>query len=98
MSTVQCVTCGQAESPIEGRISLREPLKSQVQASVGAACWGLWRDQQLRVINEYRLNLAEPKSRDVIELAARQFLKLGDAPGGEMLVTGPDKAKELGNL
>ena len=98
MSTVQCVTCGQQEAAIEGRISLREPLKGRVQASVCAACWALWRDQQLRVINEYRLNLAEPRSRDVIELAAQQFLKLEVDADTEALVTGPEKAKELGNL
>lgn len=98
MSTVQCVTCGREESAIEGRVALREPLKTRVLESVGAGCWAMWRDQQLRVINEYRLNLSEPRSRDVIELAARQFLKLEAGSEADALVTGPEKAKELGNL
>ncbi len=96
-ASVDCVTCGKSEPPIAGRVTLREPLRSEVRAQVGAGCWASWTAQQLRIINEYRLNLAEPRSRDVLESAARDFLKIGGV-GGEAPTTGPETARKLGNL
>ncbi len=96
-ASVDCRTCGKSEPPIAGRVMLREPLRSEVRAHVGAGCWAAWTAQQLRIINEYRLNLAEPRSREILESAARDFLKLAGA-GGEAPMTGPDTARKLGNL
>jgi len=94
--TVVCHVSGKEEPVISGRIPFREPLKSEVQARIGAYTWRLWLDQQLKIINEYRLNLGDPSSRDLIERGAREFFKFDGAGPG--LETGVDKAKELGNL
>lgn len=93
-----CHTCGREEAPIIGRIPFREPLKSQILANVGASCWAGWLDQQLKIINEYRLNLAEPSARDVLERAAAEMLRLGGGDQQAVPTTGPEKARELGNL
>lgn len=96
-NTVTCHTSGKNEPRISARIPFREPLKSEVQDKIGSFTWQLWMDQQLKIINEYRLNLGDPASRDIIENAAREFFKLG-GEGGQLLETGADKARELGNL
>lgn len=97
-ATVICHVSGKEEPAISARIPFREPLKSEVQEKIGAFTWRQWMDQQLKIINEYRLNLGDPSSRDVLERAARQFLQLDGGEGGAVPETGVDKAKELGNL
>lgn len=95
---IVCHVSGKQEPRISGRIPFREPLKSEVIEKIGAYTWKLWLDQQLKIINEYRLNLGDPSSRDVLEKGARQFLQLDGGEGGAMPEVGVDKAKELGNL
>lgn len=94
---VHCRRCGASEPAISGRVPFRDPLRSEIVAGIGQRCWSEWQAQQLRILNEYRLNLAEERSRAVLESAARSFLHLGgdENPGP---ATGPEKAKELGNL
>ncbi len=94
---VTCACCGREEPSISGRVPFGQPTRGEVQARVGARCWQVWLETQLKIINEYRLNLAEPASREMLDQACRQFLKL-DEGADEVLETGPDKARELGNL
>ena len=94
--TVDCVVTGRTEPAISGRVPFREPLRSEVIANVGATAWAQWLEQQVKIINEYRLNLADVRSRDILEEQARLFFKLG--ANGEAAEVGPDKARELGNL
>lgn len=96
---VQCVTCGKFEAKIAARVAFREPLRGEIFANVCAPCWSDWMAQQLKIINEYRLNLAEDSSRVLLERAARDALKLGGGDAAAAApVTGPEKARELGNL
>ncbi len=97
-TTVHCVTCGQDEPPITLRVPFRDPLKAEILANVGAGCWRNWLDQQLKIINEYRLNLADDSARALLERAAREVLHLGGGDQEAVLATGPEKARELGNL
>jgi Fe-S cluster biosynthesis and repair protein YggX len=97
VARVHCVTCGREEATIAGRVPFPEPLRGEILANVGAPCWQEWLATQLKIINEYRLNLAEERSRELLAKAARETLKLGEG-GGVDLVTGPAKARELGNL
>ena len=76
--TPSCCRCGNERAPIEARIPFREPLKSEVQAVVCAACWKEWLDMQIKVINELALNLGDPRSHDIIESHARQFFGLAE--------------------
>ncbi len=93
---VTCACCGQQEEPISARIPFGEPTRGEIKARVGSGCWGVWLETQLKIINEYRLNLGDPASGELLDQACRQFLKLDE--GAEVLETGPEKARELGNL
>ena len=96
--TLVCHVSGKEEPRITGRIPFREPLRSEVVERIGAWTWRQWLDQQLKIINEYRLNLGDPASRDMLERAAREFLQLGGGDGTGNPEVGVEKAKELGNL
>ncbi|MCO4760530.1 MAG: Fe(2+)-trafficking protein [Myxococcales bacterium] len=95
-TTVSCVSCGNDGAAITSRVPFLGATKTQIQSSVCASCWTQWMAQQLKIINEYRLNLAEQRSRELLEGQVREFLKLGG--GSEVATVGPDKARELGNL
>ncbi len=96
--TVTCVTCKQEGPAITGRIPFRGDLKAEIQGSVCAPCWSNWMAQQLKIINEYRLNLAEKRAHEVLEAQVKQFLHLSGAADVDDAAVGPDKARELGNL
>ncbi len=96
--SVTCHVSGKNEPRISGRVPFREPLRSEVLAKIGSFTWQQWLAQQVKIINQYRLNLGDPESRDILERAARQFFQLDGGEGAPSLETGVDKAKELGNL
>ena len=97
-TTVTCVTCKKEAPAITGRIPFPGDLKAEIQGSVCASCWSGWMAQQLKIINEYRLNLAEKRSHELLETQVRQFLHLSGAADVADAAVGPDKARELGNL
>jgi Fe-S cluster biosynthesis and repair protein YggX len=97
-TTLRCTTCQTDGPPITGRIPFREPLKGTIQQRVCATCWAGWRDQQLKIINEYRLNLGDDSARALLEQAVGDFLRLSGDGDASVPVTGPEKARELGNL
>jgi Fe-S cluster biosynthesis and repair protein YggX len=75
MGHVQCVRCGQLADEIAvpvwgGKIG------EEVKARICGACWAAWTDQQTKVINEYRLNLREATSREMLTGEMRKFLSL----------------------
>jgi len=76
---ITCSRCGETRPEITSRIPFRSPLREEAQAKVCEQCWGEWQQEQVRVINELALNLGDPRSHDLIELNARQFLGLGES-------------------
>ena len=97
-ATVTCVTCKQEGPTISGRVPFRGALKEEIVTSVCGTCWSGWIAQQLKIINEYRLNLAEKRSHDILQAQVREFLHLSGATAAGTAAVGPDKARELGNL
>ena len=73
-------------------------MRAEISAGVGMYCWRAWMEQQLKIVNEYRLNLGDSRSTELLSKACRQFLKLDGEEQAEVPETGPDKARELGNL
>ncbi|MEE2770135.1 MAG: oxidative damage protection protein [Pseudomonadota bacterium] len=50
------------------------PLGEQIMAEISAEAWQLWLDRQVMIINEYRLNTRDPKSREFLEESMKKFL------------------------
>ena len=83
MKKVQCKKIGiEAEglavSPYPG------PLGERILQSISKQAWGMWLSHQTMLINEYRLNLLEIKSREFLEKEMEKFLfaEGSDKPAG----------------
>lgn len=81
-----CARCqansGQLEKkPLGGKLGL------EVQEKVCANCWEEWDATQLKIINEYRLNLAVPQHFDMLVDEMRNFLHLKAGATGQASVS-----------
>lgn len=64
-----------------------DEMGARVQRNVCAACWREYMRRQTMVINEYRLDLMDPKAQDVLTRDMLEFLRL-EAPGEEARAEG----------
>ena len=77
MSEVRCRRCGRTAAGLEiapypdatGELVLRH---------VCAACWREYMGRQVMVINEYRLDLLDPRAQEVLTNDLLEFLNLED--------------------
>jgi len=74
--TVKCVKLGQElpgleKPPFPGEIG------EKIYESVSAKAWSAWNDDmQMKVLNEYRLNMGDPKDYEVLVDQMLSFLNL----------------------
>jgi len=89
---VNCVKLGKeapglAVPPFEGELG------EEIFEKVSLEAWNAWQeDFQIKVINEYRLNLAEPEHYDVLLQQMRAFLNL-DSSAGVLEVENAERGK-----
>ena len=72
---IQCRRCGQARPKMAER-PFKGPLGEQVWAGICQACWGEWIGMGTKVINELRLNFADPRHAEVYDQHLKEFLSL----------------------
>ena len=63
--TVNCVKFGK-ELPGLEEVPFDTPLGQRIFENVSKEAWGLWREHLKMIINEYRLNLAEPQAQEMV--------------------------------
>jgi Fe-S cluster biosynthesis and repair protein YggX len=57
-------------------------LGREIFERVSQEAWDEWAEMQIKIVNEYRLDLSEKESRDILSRQLRAFLNLdGDGPG-----------------
>lgn len=85
MRKVHCVKLGiEAEGlsapPYPGKLG------KKIFANISKQAWGLWLGHQTMLINEYRLNLLEPKAREFLIAEMEKFLfgEGSEKPNGYM--------------
>ena len=80
---------GLKEPPLFGKIG------KEIFANVSAEAWAEWVEMQLKIVNEYHLDLSEKEHRKVLEKQLRAFLMLDDNAEGAVLEVGTptDEAK-----
>lgn len=89
--TVHCVKLGK-EAPGLEEPPFEDELGSEIYEKVSAEAWNHWKDDMMiKVINEYRLNLADPDHYNVLMQQMRAFLGLEQAEVLE--VENPDRGK-----
>jgi len=90
---VQCKKLGK-ELPGLEKPPFDGELGQEIYEGVSLEAWKLWEDDMMiKVINEYRLNLADADNYQVLLNQMRAFLNMG-AEGGDILeVENPDRGK-----
>ena len=88
---VHCVKLGKDAPGLED-LPFDDDLGRQIYENVSAEAWSLWKnDMMIKVINEYRLNLAEAEHYNTLIEQMRSFLGLSE---GDLLeVENPDRGK-----
>jgi Fe-S cluster biosynthesis and repair protein YggX len=81
MSQVTCTRCGRTADGLPFP-PYPDELGAKVQLSVCVACWREYMGRQTMVINEYRLDLMDPRAQEVLTRDMIEFLNL-EPEGGE---------------
>lgn len=63
--TVRCVRLGR-EAPGLDYVPVPGPLGQRIYENVSAEAWAQWTQMQTMLINEYRLNLADDRSQQLL--------------------------------
>jgi len=74
--TVNCVKLGK-EAPGLVRQTYPGELGKKIFDSVSQEGWQMWLSQQTILINEYRLSMLDPKSREFLETEMEKFFFTG---------------------
>jgi Fe-S cluster biosynthesis and repair protein YggX len=82
------VFCKRMKQETEGLESppLFGKLGQEIFENTGQAAWDEWQDMQLKIVNEYRLDLTDKEARKMLSKQMRVFLGLDD--DGEVLEVG----------
>jgi Fe-S cluster biosynthesis and repair protein YggX len=75
MANITCTRCSESapqmeKPPIRGKVGL------DIQAAACQECWDEWTSGEVMIINEYRLNLADPEHRKVLYSHMRKFFNM----------------------
>ena len=80
MAQVQCMKCGKQADAISGPV-YGGKIGEELKVKICNACWKEWFENvSIKVINEYRLNLSDPKATQFLNQQMRVFLKLEPPP------------------
>lgn len=82
MAEVTCVRCGRTAPGLD-RAPYPDELGREILEKVCVACWDETRNMQVMVINEYRLDLSDPRAQEILERSTREFLGLEPAGTSE---------------
>jgi len=72
---VKCTRCGEVRPKMPER-PFKGPLGEQVWANVCGPCWQQWIPMGTKVINELRLDFADPRAAEAYDLHMKEFLGL----------------------
>lgn len=87
----KCGACGAAsgepcEKNGEAAVGMTPPISNKywnhVAATVCTTRWAAWKDMEIKIINEYRLNMLEKEHRDLLKRHMTDFLALDGHGGG----------------
>jgi len=69
---VKCVKF-QREMPGLDETPFDSPLGQRIYDNVSKEAWDLWKEHLKMIINEYRLNLADPQSQEMVAQQMEQY-------------------------
>ena len=74
MSDFSCTRCG-AEGPRLDAAPYPNATGRRILEEICGGCWAEWRDLEVKIINEYQLNMLERTHRKTIQTQLRSFMK-----------------------
>lgn len=84
MATVQCKKCGLSQPALEkppfSPTTKLGPLGKEIQESICAPCYRQWIDMSVKLVNEMRLDMGDPRGQEIWLTQMRAFLNLDGAP------------------
>ena len=84
MRTVKCKKL-KKELPGLEKPPFSGPIGQQIFDSISKEAWEMWsKDMQIKVLNEYRLNMADPKQYQVLVDQMLSFLELKEGEVAEV--------------
>ena len=75
MAEVTCTRCRQTAEKLE-KPPIRGKIGQEIFDNVCKGCWDEWAAGEIMLINEYRLNLADPEHRKMLYQHMHQFFSL----------------------
>jgi Fe-S cluster biosynthesis and repair protein YggX len=75
-AVVACARCGRSQAPALTEKVHPGALGDEIQQRVCQNCWTEWRQMEVMVINELRLNFMDPQAQEVLTGHLREFLCL----------------------
>ncbi|MBI5647837.1 MAG: Fe(2+)-trafficking protein [Ignavibacteriae bacterium] len=77
MATIQCSRCGNEKDAVKNTAFYVGDVGAALKAHACQDCWGEWVKMQIMIINEYRLNLMDPKTDEFLNAQVLAFFNLG---------------------
>ena len=78
MSQLLCKRCGE-DKPALDRPPLSTAEGSLVLESICSDCWQEWTEEEVRTINELRLNFIDPAAQETLRTRMLAYLNLAEA-------------------
>jgi Fe-S cluster biosynthesis and repair protein YggX len=75
--TLLCARCARPDAPALTSPPIPGALGEEIMARTCADCFSTWEAEEVRIINELRLNFMDPKAAEVLEQQMRAFLLAG---------------------
>ncbi|RMD85663.1 MAG: oxidative damage protection protein [Calditrichaeota bacterium] len=75
MAKVICTRCGQEKEGLEAA-PFNNEMGQKIQKHVCSDCWQQWIQQQLMLLNEYRLNPLDDEHNKFLDEEMKKFLNL----------------------
>lgn len=80
MGDVKCQRCGETKTAL-GRPPYPDAFGREIAEKICGDCWDETKRMQVMVINEYRLDLSDPRAQEILERATRDFLGFAETSG-----------------
>lgn len=82
-NNITCARCGLDKAPLAKQPPLPGEDAALVLARVCVDCWGEWREEEVRTINELRLNFMDPDAQRTLRERMLSYLGLSASEDDE---------------
>lgn len=79
MPTITCKRCGETAAPPE-KVTWGGEIGERIKTSICAACWSEWEALSVKIVNEYRLSMANPEHYRLFVEQLKAFLGMEGTP------------------